>query len=142
MWISTDPLEEDYPNLSAYCLVANNPIFYIDYDGKSIKGVIVAVKYVRRAYKIFKKTGRLAIKELKQAGLDEISDIAGDLYTIFDGKSPFVDKIKAGVDLVVGIDFNNNAEKGRKLLNSSNSKIKPNDGNAKPHGGKKTQRKN
>lgn len=36
VWISTDPLEEDYPNLSAYCFVANNPIFYIDYDGKSI----------------------------------------------------------------------------------------------------------
>ena len=141
VWISTDPLEEDYPNLSAYCFVANNPIFFIDYDGKSIKGAIVAVKYVRRAYKIFKKTGRLAIKELKQAGLDEISDIAGDLYTIFDGKSSFVDKIKAGVDLVVGTDFNNNAEKGRKLLNSSNSKIKPNDGNAKPHGGKKHNEK-
>ncbi len=36
VWISTDPLQEKYPNISTYTYVANNPVKYIDPDGKRI----------------------------------------------------------------------------------------------------------
>jgi len=36
-WLSIDPLQEKYPSLSPYVYVANNPIFFIDIDGREIK---------------------------------------------------------------------------------------------------------
>jgi len=33
-WLSTDPLKEKFPNVSSYVYVENNPIKYIDPDGK------------------------------------------------------------------------------------------------------------
>ena len=115
LWMSTDPLQEQYASITSYCYVGNSPLTYIDPEGKSpIKAIITAGKYVRKAYKIFKKTGKLTVKSLKQAGLDEIADMAGDLLTIFDGDASALDKIGAGVDLVVGTDFNNKGDKAAK----------------------------
>jgi RHS repeat-associated protein len=36
-WLSRDPLEAKYPNISTYTFVGNSPIFCIDPDGKQIK---------------------------------------------------------------------------------------------------------
>lgn len=36
IWLSVDPLAEKYPNISPYAYVANNPIIYIDPDGREI----------------------------------------------------------------------------------------------------------
>ena len=36
LWMSCDPLEEKYPNLSSYCYVASNPVKYIDPNGCDI----------------------------------------------------------------------------------------------------------
>lgn len=36
LWMSTDPLQEKYPNISTYCYTANNPIKFIDPDGKEV----------------------------------------------------------------------------------------------------------
>lgn len=36
LWLSVDPLAEDYPSISPYCYVANNPINAIDPDGRKI----------------------------------------------------------------------------------------------------------
>ena len=33
MWISTDPLQEKYPNVVTYCFVYDNPLMYIDPTG-------------------------------------------------------------------------------------------------------------
>jgi RHS repeat-associated protein len=35
IWLSVDPLADDYPSLSPYIYCANNPIVYIDPDGRS-----------------------------------------------------------------------------------------------------------
>ncbi len=35
-WFSVDPLEKKYPQLSPFSFCSNNPIFYIDPDGKEI----------------------------------------------------------------------------------------------------------
>ena len=115
LWISTDSQQEQYPFVSTYSYVKNSPLTYIDPEGKSpVKAIITATKYIRRAYKIFKKTGKLTVKSLKQAGLDEIADMAGDLFTLFDGDASTMDKIGAGVDLVLGTDFNNKGNKAAK----------------------------
>ena len=37
IWLSVDPLAEKYPDLSPYAFVANNPIFYVDPDGRDIR---------------------------------------------------------------------------------------------------------
>ncbi|MCE2504171.1 MAG: RHS repeat-associated core domain-containing protein [Chlorobi bacterium] len=36
-WWSVDPLFKKYPSISSYTYVANNPIFYVDPDGRKIK---------------------------------------------------------------------------------------------------------
>ncbi len=35
-WYSIDPLQKTYPNLSPYCSMGNNPIRYVDSDGKKL----------------------------------------------------------------------------------------------------------
>ncbi len=37
IWLSVDPLAEVYPTISPYAYVANNPIAFVDPDGKRIK---------------------------------------------------------------------------------------------------------
>ena len=44
VWLSADPLQEKYPNISTYAYCFNNPIMFIDPDGKSGKVVINAEK--------------------------------------------------------------------------------------------------
>ena len=36
LWMSVDPLQEKYPNISTYCYAANNPIKFIDSDGRKL----------------------------------------------------------------------------------------------------------
>ena len=111
-WVATDPLQEKYASVSSYCYTANNPIRFIDTDGKAIvKGVVAAFKYAKRIWKVYKKTGKLTSSNLKKAGLSEFLDIAGDIQTIFDGDATFIDKIGATADLMVGTDFNTKGQK-------------------------------
>ncbi len=112
IWLSVDPFAEEYPNWTPYNYTLQNPVNYIDPNGEfPIRLILSAGKLIKRAYKIYKKTGKLSPQSLKKAGLDEFVDIAGDLYTIFDGDSSYLDKIGAGVDLIIGSEFNNNGNK-------------------------------
>jgi RHS repeat-associated protein len=143
LWISTDPLQEKYPHINSYCYTANNPILFVDQDGKAIiKGAVAAFKYAKRVWNVYKKTGKLTPSNLKKAGLDEFLDIAGDIQTVFDGDASHLDKLSAIADLVIGTDFNKKGQKQvLKLVDNAKSKIKPNDGDAKPHGGLKHNEK-
>ena len=143
LWISTDPLQEKYPHINSYCYTANNPILFVDPDGKAIiKGAVAVFKYAKRVWNVYKKTGKLTPSNLKKAGLDEFLDIAGDIQTVFDGDASHLDKLSAIADLVIGTDFNKKGQKQvLKLVDNAKSKIKPNDGDAKPHGGLKHNEK-
>ena len=37
MWLSVDPLAEKYPNISSYVYCANNPVKYVDPDGRKFR---------------------------------------------------------------------------------------------------------
>ena len=121
IWLSVDPMAAKYPSLSSYVYCADNSIKLIDPNGESpIKPIKTIINIIKKAYEIYKKTGRLTPKALKNAGLEEIIDIAGDLYTIFDSESSYLDIIKASVDLFVGTELN---KKGEKAVVESASNI-------------------
>jgi len=45
-WLSLDPLAQKYPGISPYTFVANNPIWFIDPDGKKIVLGISNIEYI------------------------------------------------------------------------------------------------
>ena len=107
---SIDPKAENYFHISPYAYCAGNPVAQIDEDGNSPKLATTAFRLFRKAYKIYKKTGKITKASLKEAGLSGLVDIAGDVHTIFSGSTSFIDKVGAFVDLAVGTDL---CSKGR-----------------------------
>ena len=126
LWISVDPLAEKYPAFSGFSFAADNPLLYVDPDGKAIvKGAVAAFKYAKRIWKIYKKTGKLTKANLKKAGLEEFYDIAGDVVTVFSGDATALEKVGAVADLIIGTDFNNKGQKKiQKALESTFRKEK------------------
>jgi RHS repeat-associated protein len=119
MFTSIDPQAEKFLHQSVYAYAANNPIYYQEKDGENpIRAAITAYRLGKRAYKVYKrlkKAGKkFTAKHLKDVGLDELVDIAGDLYTIFDGDSSLLDRLSAAGDLIIGTDFNKKGQKGVK----------------------------
>ena len=107
-WFGIDPLCEKYYSWSPYVFCLDNPISYLDSDGQVvIKSIVAAFRYAKKAYKIYERTGKLSVRSLQKAGIAEIADMAGDLYTLFDGEASTLDKIKGGADLILGTDLNN-----------------------------------
>ena len=123
MWQSPDPILDQYldgdpaggvyvtPNLSLYTYAHNRPVIMHDPDGKVVKLAVSAGKLIYKAYRQYRKTGKIDSGTLKKIGGDEAADIAGDLYTIFgDSSASVYDKVKAGVDLVTGLETNNKGQ--------------------------------
>jgi len=82
LWTSVDPLTEKYPDHSAYNYVMNNPIRYIDPDGKQVDDIIVRER---------DSEGNVILElDYRQDG--ELYDSDGNLY---EGGSSYMDNIKA-----------------------------------------------
>ena len=99
----------------------------VDPDGESpVKAILSAVKISHKLYKIYKKTGKITSKSLKNAGLEEFIDIGGDIQTIFSGDATVLDRINAVADLIIGTDLNNKGQKAVKniLEKDNNSKLR------------------
>ena len=65
LWMSVDPLQEKYPNISTYCHAANNPIKFIDSDGRKLL-------FASGTTKAFKQKFRAAIMYLHEHNADGI----------------------------------------------------------------------
>ena len=116
-WSVVDALADapEQIDKSPYAYGWNNPIRYNDPDGNCPKCVIQAMKVTRKAYKAYKKAkkaGRkFTSKDLKEVGLEEIVDIAGDLATVFGSDASLLDRAGAATDLVLGTDLNSKGQK-------------------------------
>ena len=81
IWISTDPLQEKYPNISTYAYVANNPVKYIDPDGKRIYFIGGAANdsdgwnYIGRFNSIWTKLGLKNFTRVNASG-GKVKDVA------------------------------------------------------------------
>ena len=119
LFTSIDPKATDFYFQSPYVYAADNPIYFQEKDGENpIRAAITAFKIAKRAYKAYKKVTKagkkFTKKHLKDIGLDEIADIAGDLATLFgNSEVGMFDRIQAASDLLIGTDFNS---KGKKAL--------------------------
>ena len=65
LWMSVDPLQEKYPKISTYCYAANNPIKFIDSDGRKLL-------FASGTTEAFKQKFRAAIMYLHEHNADGI----------------------------------------------------------------------
>jgi len=104
-WLSIDPLAAKYPFVSSYVFVLNNPIIFIDPDGREVEW---ADKESKKAYKelksAYKKAGSLRYNDLIR--IEKAKDV--------------VFKINVNSDADLG---NNDATARYNSSNSTNDKI-------------------
>jgi RHS repeat-associated protein len=95
-WLVPDPMGEKYYDISPYAYCKDNPLKYIDPDGKSVWS---------KGLKGFVKVGRSVVKNgvsaLNKADtyLDAFSDITEAINTIADSEASVGDKVVAGLSL-------------------------------------------
>ena len=96
LWISADIEQETHPNVSTYTYCLNNPILFIDPDGKG-----VWTKVGKAVIKVGAKVGSHGFKALTQAATytNAFSDVLNDVNTLTDNNSSKWDKFKAGASL-------------------------------------------
>jgi RHS repeat-associated protein len=66
LWLSVDPLAEKYPSMSPYIYCANNPIIYIDPDGREIIGKESLENAAKFKDETNKKIADLRIEKMKE----------------------------------------------------------------------------
>jgi len=91
VWISADPLGEKYPNVSSYVYCVNNPVKFIDPDGKKILPSAVGLELIRKTltkqeaqYAQLDKNGFIDVNSLLkgQSELDKVGGNYSALLTI------------------------------------------------------------
>ncbi len=82
-----DPMQVEYPGISPYAYAANNPLKYVDPDGRLLwKVVTKGLKVANRAYDAAKKGKSLLKKDTwKDIGTDELINFVDNVSTIADG---------------------------------------------------------
>ena len=112
---SVDPSAYRYSSWSSYHYSYNNPILFVDPDGRNIFKAFKVIKRGHRLFKRLKKQDKLTVenftKGLKDEGLSELVDIAGDVLTLFDSSASLLDKGKAIIDLGTFTELNNKNNK-------------------------------
>jgi RHS repeat-associated protein len=81
IWYSVDPLAEKYPNIGGFVYCADNPINFIDPDGRKIV-------YAKNATKEFKRAFASTIKHLKAHNADGLFaklQKSDEIYTLKEG---------------------------------------------------------
>ena len=86
-FLRPDPMQDQYPGISPYAYAANNPLKYVDPDGRLIwKVVTKGLKVAGRAYDAAKKGKSLLKKDTwKDIGTDELVTFVDNVSTIADG---------------------------------------------------------
>ncbi len=86
-FLRPDPMQDKYPGISPYAYVANNPLKYVDPDGRLLwKVVTKGLKVAGRAYDAAKKGKSLLKKDTwKDIGTDELVNFVDNVSTLADG---------------------------------------------------------
>ncbi len=61
-WLSLDPLQAKYPSHSPYNFVKNNPVYFIDPDGRDVKGYVTLVNNQGKVVGILKVDSDRSVK--------------------------------------------------------------------------------
>jgi hypothetical protein len=101
-------------DISGYVFAANSPIAFFDDDGNIVKLGTSAFKFARKAYKLYQQAEKAGEKFtpdiFKKAGLDEIADLADNLYTVFSDPN-VISKVASAAEIITGFNINKNAPK-------------------------------
>jgi hypothetical protein len=88
-WLSLDPLMKKYPNMSPYIFTANNPVIYVDYDGKDFilkiegnKMTISATYYIENDEKMIKQVNNAISYINSHSDKFKFTDKDGNIYDI------------------------------------------------------------
>ncbi len=89
-WLSVDPLHKKYPNLSPYVFCANNPIIYIDKDGRDYelivnskdKTIIIKATYYTVTTNETKRIGEAINEIMSESGKYSLKTKDGEVYKI------------------------------------------------------------
>ena len=86
-FLRPDPMQAEYPGISPYAYANNNPLKYVDPDGRLLwKVVTKGLKVAGRVYDAAKKGKSLLKKDTwKDIGTDELVNFVDNVSTIADG---------------------------------------------------------
>ena len=118
-FLRPDPMQDEYPGISPYAYAANNPLKYVDPDGRLLwKVVTKGYKIGKRAYAAAKKGKSLLKKDTwKDIKADEIANLADNISTLTD-ETINIEDVIAVIDLAT--DLGDEAKKLKGILSSTN----------------------
>ena len=95
-WNRPDPLADDYLNVSPYVYCLDNPIKFVDPDGRS-----VWTKIIKGGYRIAKTASKKGFSALTKADTyyDIVSDITENANTLLNDEASTEEKVIAGASL-------------------------------------------